>query len=117
MRSLYVTSTITTIFIYLYIGCFWHHLNCAKLDFDQLVRRNRRTIDPIKVEPNVLQVMKLLRKGSVDDSNGQQMLDEKRIGFGLNRGYSGSQAGKHLIGVFNAIAGPGGRRTKRSSFI
>ncbi|CAG2112580.1 unnamed protein product [Medioppia subpectinata] len=74
---------------------------------------NRRHVDSPK-EENVFQVLRLLRKSNLDDNEVQQILDEKRIGFGLNRGYSGAQAAKHLLGLSaaNLPTSPGRRRRR-----
>jgi len=81
--------------------------------FPQSDKRIKRQLVEIENPEEVLNVLESLSQ-SIANSDYDQYRTQKRldVGLGLDRGYSGSQVAKHLVGLnaANFAHGPGRRR-------
>ncbi|KAF8770198.1 diuretic hormone class 2-like [Argiope bruennichi] len=79
--------------------------------------RSKRSIDNESQEEIVRILMRLAQTVSALDSDAMMHSDKRGIDLGLSRGFSGSQAAKHLMGLAaaNFANGPGRRRRDADS--
>ncbi|CAL1294334.1 unnamed protein product [Larinioides sclopetarius] len=78
--------------------------------------RSKRSIDSENPE-DIVRILMKLAQDVIDSDSMMHNSDKRGIDLGLSRGFSGSQAAKHLMGLAaaNFANGPGRRRRDAES--